>query len=302
MFKILSTSILLVLLISCNGKPKKFKDSAITKIENGKQIEYLLQTIDLNEYKDFKVDSPIDYFDKSSSDYATRENLKVWYKGDFDNNGFQDLLVSGTKYRARATLCILDNGNDSFSIYKLNWTYWRPDVFVSKIAVGDEDMIEMTKMHNPTKKFISSILTYKDKRFIEYNPSVTKQKIQRIDFGTTSCEGTCPIFGLTINNNRKAIYNAQNFNRDTGVFVSTIGSNIYEEIIALLNYLDFTNLEDYYSNNLTDVPASFLEITYNDGKIKKITDIGQEGTLGLKILYEKLFALRDNQNWVKKEK
>lgn len=50
----------------------------------------------------------------------------------------------------------------------------------------------------------------------------------------------------------------------------------------------------------TDDQTGDLKITFNNGKVKTISDYGMIGTNGLKILYEKLAELRFNQKWQKK--
>jgi hypothetical protein len=87
------------------------------------------------------------------------------------------------------------------------------------------------------------------------------------------------------------------FNKKKGKFKGKILQANYDELIGLLNYLDFPSLKDSYAVNWTDDQTSVLKITYNNGKVKEIKDYGLIGTLGLSRVYSILFDLRENQQW-----
>jgi hypothetical protein len=63
--------------------------------------------------------------------------------------------------------------------------------------------------------------------------------------------------------------------------------------------LKLTSLKDEYSVNWTDDQTSTLEIKFNNGQIKRISDYGMIGTFGLEHIYDQLFALRKTQKWKK---
>ena len=81
-----------------------------------------------------------------------------------------------------------------------------------------------------------------------------------------------------------------------GEYKAEIDNKSYSDIINLLNYIDFQNLNDEYAVNWTDDQTSYITITYDQGKIKTIRDYGLIGTHGLDKLYDLLFKLRFNQN------
>jgi hypothetical protein len=56
-------------------------------------------------------------------------------------------------------------------------------------------------------------------------------------------------------------------------------------------------LQNNYAVNWTDDQTCTLTITYNNEQTKTITDYGEIGTNGLRIIYDRLFALRKNQKW-----
>lgn len=118
------------------------------------------------------------------------------------------------------------------------------------------------------------------------------------------CFGTCPVFGITIYPDRNATWNAEMYNKIknrniSGTFSAKITEDKYNDIVHLLNYMDFENLRNSYSVNWTDDQSCTLKITYDNGKVKSISDYGLTGTFGLNRVYQLLFALRENQNWIK---
>ena len=147
-------------------------------------------------------------------------------------------------------------------------------------------------------------LIFKFGDFIEFNKSPKTYKIEKIEYTTGMCFGTCPAFSIEINKDRKGTFKAEYYNTKTknskevnGTFKTDINEKSYSEIIGLLNYIDFPNLKDDYSVSWTDDQTCNLTITYNNGQKKKIKDYGLIGTYGLDRLYQLFFELRFNQNW-----
>jgi hypothetical protein len=127
----------------------------------------------------------------------------------------------------------------------------------------------------------------------------TPQHIKKIEFETTMCFGACPAFKIIINNDRTAIYDAYKFNVDSGSFRTIIDTAEFNKIIILINKTDFFNLKDKYEVRMSDEQTSYLTITYDNGRMKKIIDYGLSGTTELENLYEEFFELRNNQRWRK---
>lgn len=135
----------------------------------------------------------------------------------------------------------------------------------------------------------------------------TNSPYSKIEYSSGACYGFCPIFKMTINNDRTAIFEAErfNFSRDTasekseGTFKGTIDEKQYNQLISLLNSLP-KDLKDYYGNkNVSDLPTSTLTLNYQDGKVKTIQDYGKHGTPDLQKIYQFFEALKTNQNWTK---
>ena len=128
--------------------------------------------------------------------------------------------------------------------------------------------------------------------------------IEKIEYQTTRCFGTCPQFNIVIDKAKNATFNAQHHNRKDknekeikGKYKTTIKDKDFDEIINLMNDIDFPNLNNNYTIGRKDYPSCFLTITYDNGKVKRIRDYGLSGTSELKELYNLMFELRFNQEW-----
>ena len=146
-----------------------------------------------------------------------------------------------------------------------------------------------------TAKTDTLILKFGD--FYEYNSAPNNFKIEEINFSTSGCYGTCPIFELKIKADRTANYNAQQYNDKNGKFKTTLDTASYNNLVETINYIKLISLKDEYSVNWTDDQTAKLEIKFNNSPTKKISDYGEIGTFGLEHLYDKLFALRKTQQW-----
>lgn len=67
----------------------------------------------------------------------------------------------------------------------------------------------------------------------------------------------------------------------------------------MINYIQLSSLKGRYRVNWTDDQTAKLEIKFNDGQVKEISDYGMIGTFGLDLLYEKFFTLRKTQEWIR---
>ena len=155
-------------------------------------------------------------------------------------------------------------------------------------------------------KYLFSLLAM----FLLLNCSTNKvnSKYSTIEYEAGACFGFCPVYKMTINADRTAIFEAKrlNFSRDTssdkeeGTFKGTINEVQYKELVAILDSLNPKKLKDYYGiQNVSDLPTSYLKVDYADGSMKKIEDYGKHGTPELQKLYQFFDDLKTNQNWMK---
>ena len=134
----------------------------------------------------------------------------------------------------------------------------------------------------------------------------------KIQYEAGACFGFCPIFKLTINPDRTAVIEAEHFtfsegrSKDEfskpkeGTYRATIKQEDYNKLISLLNSANPKSLNAKYgSRNVTDLPTSYLTVTYKDGTVKKVEDYGKNGTEKLAELWTFFEDLRKTQTWKK---
>ncbi|MGU3373679.1 DUF6438 domain-containing protein [Chryseobacterium sp. M5A1_1a] len=140
----------------------------------------------------------------------------------------------------------------------------------------------------------------------------TNSKYTKIEYQAGACFGFCPVFKMTINPDRTAIFEAEHFNFNNkpskdefsqpreGTFTGTIKEKDYNKLIRLLDGLDVKNLNDKYgSRNITDLSTSYLRINFNDGTTKNVEDYGKRGSEKLSEVYHFFEDLRKSQEWTK---
>jgi len=290
---------------SSAGKRRNYIDS----INSAQQLTQLISKVD-KKYKDFKINESLTFASSySGKDYKKIfDSLKVqpWTKADFDNNGLTDILIIGT-WSEHHILCILDEGDNHYEIKSITRRSFQectfPVVRNNKIIFYFESYPQRGSWDIPLK-LEHIILTYQFGDFIEENLAPPSHKIETIEYSTSGCFGTCPIFEMVINSDGTASwfaarYNAINKKEVKGHFTSRINIGKHNEIVSLLNYIDFSKLQNTYAVDWTDDQSSTLKITYDNGKTKLIEDYGLIGTYGLDRLYQMLFELRTNEKWTK---
>lgn len=308
MIKVLfQITIFLALFQSCkrqNDKAFSHKTNYIDSIQNTKQIIDLISKID-NRYKEFKINEKLMFANENCQKLSNSLKIQPWTKADFDNNGLTDILVVGKQYD-HSVICVLDK-DGKYEIKTITRRIFQsctfPIIENNKIKYFFENEIEPGKWDKP-RKLKQIILTYKFGDFIEENQKPVNHKIEKIEYSTTMCYGTCPVFNIKINSDKKAKWKAEMYNEiDNKIFKGNFQTKIttekFNELVNLLNYIDFESLKDNYSVNWTDDQSCTLKITYDNGKSKSISDYGLVGTYGLDRVYQMLFELRENQNWTK---
>lgn len=259
------------------------------------------------DYKEFRLTDSLDIECDSALVCLAPGGRTSWLKADFDGNGRTDLLVTGyltsSSSRRRIT-CFLDLGEQKFTEIRLNSRVNDCALFqlsrAENVAAIRYAHIVVDRGYEEPKKppmCQADTLIFDKTQFIEYNHTPKNYHIQKIAFSTTKCYGICPVFKLRINQNGAATYQAGEYNKKEGDFKATIEAGPLRELWALLNYLNFPKLNEYYAIGATDNPTCTLTIIYANGQVKTIEDYGEEGTFGLSRAYELLFALRTTQDW-----
>jgi hypothetical protein len=302
------------------------RPSAIDTLKAPRSIELFLHERDTN-YKRFQLRRLTQFSNARLIEdpelikkYALKNKLnKTVFKADYDNNGYTDMLLIGEIPWPRnrptghipSNLLILNYSNNTIKIIPVSFGNDSPYLIPRQIVRDGIPLINTDAFeyiygnHEPTENFTTRILTVRDTTLIEYNANPTNYNIDKIQFATSPCYGTCSIFEIHINKEREAIFIADAYNfshkpyapEEKKVFKATLNTETYNKLTDLINYLDFPKLRDNYAVGWTDSPTSKLIITYNNGNVKKIEDYGLQGTFGLIKLYKYFEELRFNQKW-----
>lgn len=122
--------------------------------------------------------------------------------------------------------------------------------------------------------------------------------IAQIEFSTSPCFGTCPVFSMHIDSSRNATYHAIDNNERQGKFQGVIRKQDYDSLVNLILTGRIDQCQDTYRADVTDLAGCNLTITYIDGRIKKIDDYGFRAPEKLITIYARLIHFRNNQEWV----
>lgn len=295
---------LLLLLFVCSCGILRANE--IDQLKTFEQINDFLHRID-STTADFSVNAynRLFLFTRDSAQWmrlADSLHAKPWDKADINNDGQTDLVVTGMESHFILTLVILTN-REKFTIRTLSPGFFSDPLFPVLGKAGNQNCIIVHRTLSSGRKFPQQLrtdtLVYLFGGFVEYNAHPVNHQITEINYATSFCFGECPVFSLSINPSRQAKYVAEHYNYPDGSFTGRIDTAHYNEIIALLNYIDFPSLDSNYTVNWTDDQTSTLTVTYDGKHTKQIVDYGEIGTYGLALLNEKFFLLRKNQEWRK---
>ncbi|WP_292009884.1 DUF6438 domain-containing protein [Chryseobacterium sp.] len=219
-------------------------------------------------------------------------NIKTnWEKSDFDNNGLTDILITGNTSEGPQTICVLDMG-DRFELKKISQGELYEACSFPAIVESNKIVYYRNKIQGRYGSlFTKETLIYRNGEFIENNDILKKHHILEIKLRCSGGYGPNDDLDVEIISNRDMMYTITGRDRTT-YYNSKLSQEKFKEVIDLLNYIDFENLADEYEVGYSDASTNRLEITYDNMKVKKISDYGGMGTRGLRQFYDLLFSLK----------
>jgi len=296
-------------------------------------VHHMFKEFELKKIKDFNRNCKSDTIDRDQLSKKIADSLKIeksYYKSDFDNNGFTDLLIIGDRHNCGKGCSGSDWISCDFSVYAL-MSFQEDSIqpidlnsiskslsLVPRIVENHKGVfIELYKpedyqiIDGEFKKVNHVVpVAYKYGTFIEHNDNANDYTIESIEFTAQGCVAGCPEFIISIDKNQKGTLNAinynwfdKNFSNDLelddvkGIYTTQISDKHFNELLGIIKYLDVPNLANAYNSGAMHSSSVILNITYNDGNVKTIRDDGLIGTYGLKRLYDMFYALRFNQDW-----
>lgn len=307
----LKSALLFAFLIVTHMLSAQIHPSKIDTILTDQEIEKVINSFfPGNEYfKLQKINTIQNKYGDTSFCRRIADSLGItesFYKADLDKNGYTDLLAIGG-FNNFNIFVVMNYGGDSLALTRLTRDHFQECSFPKIIR---DTVIRYYNMHYPGRRetgqpvFQQRDLVFKFGEWVELNPTPRTYQVEKIELEITPCYGRCPVFSISIDKDRTAIFKAERNNKQTndskeikGTFKTTIQQHSYATIISLLNYIDFTRLKDQYAVNWTDDQTAILKITYNNGQVKQINDYGMMGTYGLDRLYQLISDLRFNQDW-----
>ncbi len=226
--------------------------------------------------------------------------IKNWQKLDLNNDKRTDLLAIVCQFGEYNSWIAIDRGNNTFKLIRLGYNSINKCELINPIIYNNQSLIVFHSYRDEKKNWRSVIrvprtdtLIYKFDNFVEYNKEPADYKIDSIEFsrpGFSLASG----YGLTINHLGNATCTITNDGTKT-TYSGLLKEKDLEEIYNLVEFLNVKKL----ANNWSDDISCQTNIMFSDGTTKNIGDYGQQGTFGLKALYDKLFALTGKEHWKK---
>ncbi len=109
------------------------------------------------------------------------------------------------------------------------------------------------------------------------------------------CEGTCPVYNVTIFTTGKAIFTGMHYVSKTGKHEKKFEKEEVETLVKAFDDANFVNFKDEYPSPIIDAPSTDLSYSLF-GKIKKIKNVrnGPKELIELKTLVE---AYANSKDW-----
>ncbi|WP_408086486.1 DUF6438 domain-containing protein [Chryseobacterium terrae] len=151
------------------------------------------------------------------------------------------------------------------------------------------------KERNDILKF--DTLMVKNNQLTEFTKLKKSHTIEKITFTQNGGFAPGKIYQIALKKD-SVILNSNSYKNLTGKYIGENNSD-FEKIKKYLNEISFTNLKDNYSISCSDCSSVETEVIFDNGKIKKVYDYGEKGTLSLLEFYKKIDTLIIQQKWKK---
>ncbi len=278
--------ILLLLTLTLLGSSIGLRANKIDQLQTKQDVEKFLIKKVSKKFKDFSL-----FEGRPGPDSNALSNS--FFKLDINADGLTDLVVN-----CGSLWVIIDKGEEqqyeSYTLFQRDHDMLRQ----SLVAIDSSERIKklvISRLFSQGK--VLDTLAWQAGGFMEYNATPFEHfEFQGLKASTTGCYGKCPVFELTINPDRTALYKAIRFNKEEGDYTGSVPSAWLASMTELLRHLPLDKIKDNYAAEWTDDQTITVEVRYN-GKVKKIVDYGEVGTFGLKRLYGYIFGWKTAIEW-----
>lgn len=94
-------------------------------------------------------------------------------------------------------------------------------------------------------------------------PEKTENWVVAFSFSKGPCYGRCPVYNLTLFENRWLEYQGVQHTERTGYFYQRLEKKVYTDLVKKLNGLDWAEFDQYYPNPVADFPVHKLQVGAN---------------------------------------
>ncbi|MBD3906561.1 hypothetical protein NAL32_18170 [Chryseobacterium sp. Ch-15] len=241
-----------------------------------------------------------------------KEYFKCIYEADFNNDGKIDYLVNLSYPKTKDNNLIRINEDNISTVVLLSsvrdYQLLNPgksnvyDIVSAKIInYKNKNLIKLLSI---SKNFDNKIdileadtLMIKNNELTEFVNSTQNHHIEKIIF--TKKGGYSPGIKYQLTLKKDSVILNSNFYKNLkGKYICKNNSK-FEKAAKYLNEINFSDLKDNYFINCEDCSSIVTEITFDNGKSKKINDYGEKGSLNLLRFYEKKDSIMSQQKWKK---
>ncbi|MCP3933630.1 MAG: hypothetical protein GY705_31570 [Bacteroidetes bacterium] len=122
-----------------------------------------------------------------------------------------------------------------------------------------------------------------------------ENQTKRIEIKKGPCFGQCPVYNLSIYDNRVAVFTGERFTDKMGVHVKQLTQKDYEKLLSAFNKTNVWQFQDAYKSEVPDFPT--VTITFYDKERSK-TVIGKENRPEAVLeLEEMLDEIANSNDW-----
>lgn len=127
-----------------------------------------------------------------------------------------------------------------------------------------------------------------------YTHGITEIGIER-----TGCRGTCPAYTFIASVDGRVRYKGEKHADREGTFAGEIHGPYFHQLAQLIKDSDFMDLDDVYTCDVTDLPATYTMVVLN-GERKIVRNYGNSGPSKLWAIEELIDGLRAQTDWAQK--
>nr|MBK9653650.1 hypothetical protein [Bacteroidota bacterium] len=231
-------------------------------------------------------------------------------KADFNNDKKTDLMVYGV-WNGRNCLMIYVTGLNNATFHFITKGTSDYLCFPTVTTVNEQTVLvrhvgkEFCRSEIPEIKTDS--LIYKFRTFIEFNSSPTNYQFDKIELSSLGSKKDCSIYSIVINADRTVKYHTTRYKESLGNykfkemqgsfnFKGTVDTsfNDFNELVALINYLNLPKAQDTYSSSNEDENTYQFVYSYNHQQTKTIKFQFEDATYGLQELFRRIDNMREN--------